>query len=327
MSLRKIAGNALLLLASLLVVLLLAELVLRVTGYEYKPLKLAVGNPDQRGTHMFEEDQFVYDPNLIWRPRPGYSVFNAQGFRGPELAKPKPADERRLFTVGDSNTLGWAGERGSHWPASLQGELDHVDSGYRVVNAGVWGYTSYQGIHRLRETLDYEPDWILISFGSNDAHPVSVTDEAFLAGAGWGRTFTGWLEKLAVGRLVLGGLRLAQGVAEADTHRVPLEDYRRNLRTMVSLARGAGAQVALMTRPYMGPIPAQNRWKNHAHLYSAAAVEIAEELDLPVVDLYAEFKGRDALFADESHFTDEGHARAGRIVMERLGPLLLESNG
>ena len=323
--LRRLGANLLLVTASLAGTVLLAELALRLAGYEYKPLKLAVGSPDQRGTHMFEEDQFVYDPDLIWKPRPGHSVFNGQGFRGRELATPKPPDEVRIFTIGDSNTLGWAGERGTHWPADVQGLLDRLDGRFSVTNAGVWGYTSHQGVHRLRQVLDFEPDWVLVSFGSNDAHPVSVTDREFLAGASVGRDLTGLAERLAVGRLVLGGLRLRRAAAAADTHRVPLGEYRDNLRTMAEMARGAGARVAFLTRPYTGPIPAHDRWKNHAHRYNAATVEVAGELGIPVIDLYGEFKGRDALFADESHFTDEGHARAGRLVVERLRPLLLAS--
>jgi lysophospholipase L1-like esterase len=315
-------SNLLTVLGAIAATLLLAEGLLRLTGYEYKPLKLDVGAHDDRGTHLFQEDHFVYDPELIWRPRPGHSVFNEQGFRGPVLAAEKPPGRRRLFTVGDSNTLGWAGPEGANWPADLQHLLAERGAPIDVVNAGVWGYATYQGLTRMREVVQWEPDWVLISFGSNDAHPSPVTDADYLARAGAGSGgLERWLRPSALGRLVLGALRTtAAGPPSENTHRVPLAQYRDNMRAMVATARDAGARVVLLTRPYVGPIAEWDSWKRYAHAYNAATVELAAELEAPIVDLYGEFKGRDELFADESHFTAVGHGEAARFVLGRLLP-------
>lgn len=303
--------------------LLLAEGVLRLVGYDYKPLKLDVGAHDDRGTHLFEEEHFVYDPELIWRPRPGHSVFNEQGFRGPVLADVKPPGRERLFTVGDSNTLGWAGPNGANWPSDLQRLLAARGEPIDVVNAGVWGYASYQGIARLREVLVWQPDWVLVSFGSNDAHPSSISDAEYLRRAAAG---AGGLERrlqpFALGRLVLGALRARTDAPTTRTHRVPLAEYRENLRTMAAMARQGGARVVLLTRPYVGPIAEWDSWKRYAHDYNAATVGLAAELGAPVVDLYAELKGRDELFADESHLTATGHRLAAQLIVDRLLPEL-----
>jgi len=308
---------------TVLVTLLLAEGVLRLVGYEYKPLKLDVGAHDDRGAHLFKEEHFVYDPELIWRPRPGHSVFNEQGFRGPVLAAAKPRGRQRLFTVGDSNTLGWAGPTGANWPADLQRLLAERGEPIDVVNAGVWGYASYQGITRLREVLVWQPDWVLISFGSNDAHPSRVSDAHYLRYAVVGSGgFERWLRPLALGRLVLGALRATRPAPEEKTHRVPLAEYRDNLRAMVAMAREGGARVVLLTRPYVGPIAEWDSWKRYAHGYNAATVELAAELDAPLVDLYSELKGQDDLFADESHFTTAGHELAAELIVDRLLPEL-----
>ncbi|MEZ5331995.1 MAG: GDSL-type esterase/lipase family protein [Thermoanaerobaculia bacterium] len=319
-------ANALTAAAAIVVTLLLAEGVLRLVGYEYKPLKLDVGAHDDRGVHLFQEEHFVYDPELIWRPRPGRSVFNEQGFRGPVLAHEKPPGRLRLFTVGDSNTLGWAGPNGANWPAELQHLFERRGDPIDVVNAGVWGYASYQGVARMREVLPWQPDWVFISFGSNDAHPSRITDAHYLeyTSAGTG-PLERWLQPFALGRLVLGALRSGSHVPEETTHRVPLEEYRENMRTMVEMARGAGARVLLLTRPYIGPIAEWDSWKRYAHDYNAATVELAEQLDTPLVDLYSEFKGRDELFADESHFTAEGHTLAAEAIVDRLLPELERS--
>ena len=98
--------NLALVVGSLLLTLVLAELVLRWTGYQYKPLKIVTRNPDRRSFHVFEDEHFVYDAELIWRPRSSYDLFNAQGFRGPELPAVKPDDAFWIFAIGDSNTAG-----------------------------------------------------------------------------------------------------------------------------------------------------------------------------------------------------------------------------
>ncbi len=319
---RRVLANAVLALAATLLTLTAAEQLLRALGYDYKPLQLYAGDPDQRGFHLFDEKQFVYDPELIWRPRPGASVFNAQGFRGPELPAEKPAGERWLFTVGDSNTLGWPGEHGAHWPGDLQRLLDGAGGGVRVVNAGVWGYSSHQGLARLDEVVRRHPDWVLVSFGANDAHPVGVGDREFLSRGALRRAVERLLLPFRVGRLALGGLRAARPGTKGATLRVPPAAYRRNLETMVDLTRAAGAKIALLTRPYVGGPREPESWKNLAPVYRRLTVEVGDSTGAPVVDLYSEFKGRKELFADESHFTAEGHARAAAIVLDRLRPLL-----
>ncbi len=104
--------------------------------------------------------------------------------------------------------------------------------------------------------------------------------------------------------------------------RVDLDEYADNLRSMVTEARGAGSAVVLMTRPYVGMSTSPLWWKNFAPAYNRMTMVVAEELDVPHIDLYTSFRGRDELFADESHFTAAGHRRAATLVLERIRPLL-----
>jgi lysophospholipase L1-like esterase len=64
--------------------------------------------------------------------------------------------------------LGWAEADGPHWPGYL-GEILGASGDRTVVNAGVYGYTSFQGLRRLKQCLDQQPDLVLISFRINDA--------------------------------------------------------------------------------------------------------------------------------------------------------------
>ncbi len=325
---RRLAGFAVnlgLAAASVAVALVLAEQLLRAIDFEPGALDVAVGGTsDARAYHVFEDSHFVWDPELIWRPRAGFEVFNAQGFRGPELDAPKMPGEFRVVAVGDSNTLGWGGAAGAHWPGYLHLALSERDPGWSVVNAGVYGYTSFQGLRRFREALALEPDLVLISFGSNDAHPVALPDREFARRPLTGQRFERLVRRRRVGQLltvVWGRLRAlaARGGLEP---RVPLDEYRANLTQIATEARERGVGVVLLTRPYTGDVRGPRRWKTFAHLYNAASAEVADSEDLPLVDLYTLFKGRAAYFADESHFTAPGHRLAAEIVLETLEPLL-----
>ena len=319
--LRSVALNLALLVGSLGLTVVVAELILAWTGYEYAPLKIDATQIDSRLFHVFEDDHFVYDPELTWRPRASYDVFNAQGFRGPELPAEKPDGAFWIFAIGDSNTLGSQGEDGGNWPGSLHAVLHKACPDLQVINAGVWGYSSHQGLILMKRVLDYHPDLVLVSFGSNDAHPVRVPDRQYRVGFAWSDRIGRMLEPFHLGRLVLGMAKQFVGLQGDElTHRVNLEDYRENLREMIRRGRAGGAVVVLLTRPYVGPTPEETIWKTYAHDYNAATAEVAEELEAPLVDLYSYFKKRDEFFADESHFTNQGHELAAEIVLDRIRP-------
>jgi lysophospholipase L1-like esterase len=303
--------------------LLLAEQALRAIGYEYRPMQVEAGPGDDRLVHLFGSRHFIYDPELIWRPKPSYEVFNAQGFRGAELPDSKPDGATWIFAVGDSNTLGWSGKDGAHWPGFLRYFLRREDPGVEVVNAGVWGYASLQGVRRLREVLARGPDLVLVSFGSNDAHRVPRSDRGFAESSNLFRELRRRLARYRLAQLFIAAWdRLFAPRGDELVPRVSLADYRDNLRRMAADAESAGARLVLLTRPFEGSITNELWWKNFGPDYNAATVEVAEELGLPVIDLYSHFKDRGEFFHDESHFTRTGHLLAAEIIGERLRPVL-----
>ncbi len=316
--------------AAFLLTLGAVELVLIGVDYQYRPLRiedrrvlqLFKSNPnDARVTHAFEDDNFVFDPALIWRPKPGKGPFNEQGFRGPVLNPKKAGGERRVFAVGDSNTLGWSGPGGGNWPGELQTLLGEPGKPFLVVNAGVYGYSSYQGARRFKEILTYQPDLALVSFGSNDAHPVAVTDADFA------QTIYGpkapALAMFRLGQLFLAAREsLSISLYPTRSPRVPLPDYDANLEWMVRQAKERGIGCVLMTRPYIGETSDPNLWKSRAAEYRLHTIAVAKREKAALVDLYAWFKDRDAYFADESHFQPEGHRLAALIIAREIAPLL-----
>lgn len=323
----RLLARGLLAALSALLVLALAEGALRLQGFRYNPLDIEVTKPgeehadtDWRDQHSFGDEHFAWDPDLFWRPVPGLSVFNAQGFRGKEVPFPKPEGACYVFTIGDSNTLGNAG--GSHWPGYLSQRLRSENPAVRVVNAGVWGYTAFQGLARLEEVLPLEPDVVLISFGANDAHRVRVPD----------RDYASWRSPLDES---LGDLRLYQAfVAWRDRSReaaggalvprVSLEDYRALLETMVERCEERGIAVVLLTRPFQGKSHRPDWWKNFAPDYNRATLEIAAEHELLGLDVHERFDGEAELFVGESHFNDRGNRVMAKYIADQLAPVLAE---
>jgi lysophospholipase L1-like esterase len=308
-------AKALLLAVSVALCLVVAEQVLKVGHFEYRPMSIDVVNPnDARLFHVFEDAHFIYDPEIIWRPKRSYEIFNAQGFRGPELAPEKPAGERRVFAVGDSNTLGWAGPDGPNWPGELAEKWRPLDARLQVVNAGVWGYSSFQGLVRYREVLSYQPDLILVSFGANDAHLVHRGDAEFSHGSLFGDRWARWLLHFRLAQLAAKAWDGGSRASGEERHRVEPEEYRANLREMIRLGREAGAETVLLTRPSIGEVRSPKWWKEFAAVYNLATVEVAEEEKVLVIDIYSFFKDQEKLFSDESHFNLEGHRRAASII-------------
>ncbi len=326
---KRALARAALLAFAVLLSLAVVEQALRWAGYEYRPMSVKIGKTtDARYFHLFGDRHFVYDPELIWRPKPGYEIFNAQGFRGPLMDGERDPGALLVVAIGDSNTLGWAGESGANWPAALGAVVAGEGPGGEVVNGGVWGYSSFQGVRRMREALQYKPDVVLVSYGSNDAHRVRRVDREFAGKSSFFRSFERRFNHYRLGQLITATTHRLGGGSDAPLRpRVSLPDYKRNLREIARLGREAGARVAFLTRPFVGPITAPDRWKNFAYEYNAATVEIAIEEGVPVIDLYTEFKGRAEHFRDESHFTNEGHAQAGRFVYNELQPVFAAIKG
>jgi len=275
-----------------------------------------LNNSDWRYFHIFEDKSFIYDPYLIWRPKNNFSVFNSQGYRGKELSTENKIHEFRIFAFGDSNVLGWDGENGPNWPMYLQ-EL--LGGRFAVINAGVWGYTSFQGLMRFKESLPFCPDMVLISFGSNDAHPVTISDAEYTSRTIRKIKLDKVFIKFRTGQLLLSVLDKSLLKNKEDlTHRVDLEEYKSNLNEIIKLSKQRDIKIVLLTRPYIGESFDKNMWKSFAPAYNNATIEVAKNNAIPVIDIYSYFKGKEEFFADECHFNEKGHREAAKIIYENI---------
>ena len=88
--------------------------------------------------------------------------------RAPALAV-DPNDKRPvLVCFGDSLTAGLGTGQGQSYPEYLQADLDKLHYRYRVVNEGISGNTTKDGVERLPEVLALHPAVAVVEFGGND---------------------------------------------------------------------------------------------------------------------------------------------------------------
>src|SRR4029450_9168649 len=103
-----------------------------------------------------------------------------QGFRGATVDPDKRPGTYRIIAIGDSNTFGWDMDEGVNWPSQLQDLFAVSKPGTEGINARVWGDTSFRGLQPFTEMPPFPPDLVLVSFGGNDAHPVTVPDAEYV---------------------------------------------------------------------------------------------------------------------------------------------------
>jgi hypothetical protein len=212
--------------------------------------------------------------NPVWR-----IALNDEGFRSAPFAGVKRPGVLRVACIGDSWTFGMNVDQNQMYSARLEALLKaHPPADARdveVMNFGILGYTSFQGLQLLKtRVLDLHPDVVIIGFGMNDSDVAGYRDKDVLAPGPvrWRdrvKAVTEHSESLALLKYVALALRFHsknfgeflkadaktdQGKSNANVDyddlepwtRVSPHDYDRNLREMITLARAQGARVVLL---------------------------------------------------------------------------------
>jgi acyl-CoA thioesterase I len=93
-------------------------------------------------------------------------------------------DRPVIIAFGDSLTSGLGVDPDNNYPAKLQRKIDAEGYRYRVVNAGVSGDTSDQGLNRIQSAIDLHPAIVIVELGANDGLrglPAEVTHQNLVA--------------------------------------------------------------------------------------------------------------------------------------------------
>ncbi|MBN1593880.1 MAG: SGNH/GDSL hydrolase family protein [Candidatus Coatesbacteria bacterium] len=166
---KKYAMNLLVLVISLLVSSLVAELVLHI---------FVAGGPPKVPTQFFEynaELGWSKIPNRDgWYMSPEYTVhkkMNSKGLRGPECPYQKPENEYRILCLGDSYCEGISVDIDDLFITRLEEALNDRDDGrdYRVINGGTSAYSNDQELLFFEiEGHKYNPDLVILLVCLND---------------------------------------------------------------------------------------------------------------------------------------------------------------
>jgi hypothetical protein len=131
-----------------------------------------------------ESDMMLdFDPARFWKLKPSVQVddpnnqlwqgvvSNSLGFRNAEFELTKKEGVARIVCFGDSSTFGIGNQMEDTWPSQLESLLqEHPDNPpVQVINAGVPGYTTHQGLEHMRQELDrLQPDVVIASYANHD---------------------------------------------------------------------------------------------------------------------------------------------------------------
>lgn len=287
------------------------------------------------------DEVYVPDPIAFWKANPelhrqaaeaGFGIVGVgnrpprTGIFDPDHQGPKPPGTRRFVMLGDSQILcsnfrDYAG--GLTWPKVLEARGLRGPAGepVQIVNAGMSGYSSWQGLLLLRsQLLDLEPDVVVVAFGYHDANPALSHDADILTDDRRVHLARGLLYRSRIYLLFRSAVLRARSrwndASEPSlwVQRVPPPQFGRNLGAYADLGRERGFRVVVVFEPLRedGDVA-----RTEAH--RAEALRVAAERGIPVVDCTTPFAAmpaaeRYALFQDLIHLTPEGHRKVAEIV-------------
>ncbi|MBI5433343.1 MAG: SGNH/GDSL hydrolase family protein [Planctomycetes bacterium] len=310
-------------------------------------------------------------PNFVQTETPkGPQVIhhNSLGFRGRETTYAKPPGTFRIVTIGGSSCYGQSESRDEAvWSVRLEHYLNEAGLARKVevINGGCRGYSTFEMLINLELRLvDFEPDLLITYESINDMrcalYPGCVNDnthwravwpvvekssadellESSRLFMTWRRYGTEWLAKQKdLGTYMIVDYGKYHSSLYAGDYGQPTDaergfaNFRRNLKSIVSVAREHGAKVLLSTQAmrFSDIEGAQSYEAQKAGLLRCRDIlrEVASSEGVPLADtakhvedaLAAELaagQNPDDLFQHEVHPTDKGSDLIGRFLADRI---------
>jgi lysophospholipase L1-like esterase len=259
---------------------------------------------------------------------------NSAGFRGAEIAQPKPPDVFRIVVVGDSFTMGSGVGNSETYAVKLEEALNSKrDRRYEVLNLGISGNSLRHSVSRLRRVgLALEPDLVLYGFTLNDLEGPGYVEFTRPA-----EVEPGLLKRLAAASQLRVMLALAIGfetfrdrvAPRANSYRAELDHnffenraawagFRQQLTALRQLGRSVDACVGVLIHTSLHQL---DPWHPLLRHYDAVALA-AEELELFVVRSWPQFRGKNPwalrVHPGDSHPNATGHALLAEAVVAGL---------
>lgn len=269
------------------------------------------------------------DKDLFWKPRPNVLGHNSQGCYGPEFAAEKPEGVFRIVCLGDSCTHFGP----MSYPDILRAVLEKQAPGkFEVINAGVIGYTSFQGLTLLdAKVLGWSPDLVTVYFGWNDhwlARGLEDKHQKEAAPSGAVNALEG-LRLFQLARMLKSGAKSER----IDKMRVEPADYKDNLSRIHRRCGDQGAKVWFFTAPHAldigippyllssGEISDPDKLIPLHQQYNSIVRNVAKTQQAKVIDLEAEMDQMDknSLFIeDHIHLSQQGRMYLAQRLFQSL---------
>jgi lysophospholipase L1-like esterase len=291
---------------------------------------------------------FRPDQRLLWVPEPGNKLtvvnhqrinINGEGFRYPVDLGPKRAGEFRVFTFGDSVTMGWGVDDEHHYSALLEKTLNGggcPNTHFEVVSAGVDAYPNSLVTERLQTVLEgnLQPDMLVLAYSFN----TGMEHLARLQGS--------------QRQKILRAVQLKSLARRSAIYDFLIEDILRNLayyRFRELLIQGtwntayqkaddstdnftAGLQAALNdSRAHNVPLVllllASEGQTSKLHPYQQAMIDFARANHVPIVNMFETWRTEDQhpLFMDHVHPSAKGHAEIADAIAQTIRTLPAET--
>jgi len=313
-----------------------------------------------------EETYKIDDASGLRIPVPGGSFggirINSLGFRGPELAVPKPPSTVRVAFLGSSTTYcAEVSNNENTWPhlvtEALKAESPDVNVDY--VNAGVPGYGIAHSLRNLETRVGrLNPDIIVIYEGHNDLTSNSF-DLAVKQGIASKRTeqTLSWPTKyslfwyLVEKNLFISAVQKDAGEAKGKLtfeKSALTAPFHRELKELVEASKRVANRVVLVTFStrirrdqtaeqqtraavtslyYMPYMSIEGLLEAYAS-YNEVVRQVAEETGAFLIADENVIPADAVHFADSVHFTDKGsHAMAERVVQGLLKSAVMREIG
>jgi len=198
-----------------------------------------------------------------------------------------------IICFGDSITEGGDFEKPKRWTSLLQAKLDEkYPEAYRVINKGIGGNTSAQGLDRFcDDVLPYLPGLLLVEFGFNDANVKDWTIES----------------------------------------RVSLGEFVRNLREFHRIATAKNTSCVFILNHSIAEVDGRQgngpTYNENLLPYDQAVITLAEELKAKVIDLPGMMTAKETpldeyLSDDNLHLSEAGNKHYAQMVFD----VIIENN-
>lgn len=317
---------------------------------------------EERGDSMYLPHPslgYVMRPNFersSEKPRVQWTI-NSHGFRGEQLALPKPEGTFRILCVGGSTTFG-TGVRVDEdaYPARMQTILREKlppDIDVEVGNFGVPGYTTADTLVNLALRLpEYDADLVIVYHAANDA--LMAQTEGFQpdythAVRVWSTQQISPVERFMVEhsrlyahltnareRFAERNLRDLVFVEGFDERHVPSDKFMnregvdvflRNMRSIVDVVRGQGRRVLLQTFATNESLEADegSRFQETIVAMNEGLVELAAERGVPIVDIARYLDDKENSYVDWMHLNERGTETHARLLAGAVGKLVVKA--